>query len=117
MQPASKLRAIFQKFKEQHSAKSLGGIAFTYDGRSVLIAAAELPFASEGSSFEVEFEPATEKRKANLFTIILKKVATRRLSDLAGFFSGVSCSGVSGAPLPEACRVEIVYSEEDISVH
>lgn len=69
---------------------SLGGIAFTYDGRSVMIAAAELPFPPEGKSFVVEFEPATEKREANTFTVILKKVAVRRLNDLASFFSGVS---------------------------
>ncbi|CAM9114998.1 unnamed protein product, partial [Sphacelaria rigidula] len=86
--PASKLRAIFQKFKEQHSATSLGGIAFTYDGRSVMITARELPFPAEGKSFVVEFEPATEKREANNFTVILKQVATRRLMDLASFFNG-----------------------------
>lgn len=89
-QPAAKLRQIFQKFKEQHSAKSLGGIGFTYDGRSVMITARELPFPPEGKSFVVEFEPATEKREANNFTVILKQVATRRLMDLAAFFSGVS---------------------------
>nr|AWH61373.1 putative argonaute [Fucus serratus] len=86
--PASKLRAIFQKFKEQHSAKSLKGIAFTYDGRSVMITASELPFGAEGQSFVVELEPATAKREANTFTVILKKVATRQLSDLASFFKG-----------------------------
>lgn len=88
-QPASKLRAIFQKFKEQHT-KSLKGIAFTYDGRSVMITASELPFGPEGQSFVVEYEPATQKREANTFTVVLKKVATRLLSDLASFFSGVS---------------------------
>lgn len=88
-QPTSKLRAIFQKFKEQHSAASLNGIAFTYDGRSVMITARELPFPQEGQSFVVEFEPATEKREANNFTVVLKLVASRRLSDLSSFFSGV----------------------------
>ena len=91
-QPASKLRAIFQKFKEQHSASSLGGIAFTYDGRSVMITARELPCPPEGKSFVVEFEPATERREANVFTVILKLVASRRLSDLSSFFSGVRMS-------------------------
>lgn len=69
---------------------SLEGIAFTYDGRSVMITARELPFGAEGKSFGVELEPATEKRKANAFTVILKQVATRRLADLSSFFSGVS---------------------------
>lgn len=64
-------------------------MAFTYDGRSVMITARELPFPAEGKSFEVEFEPATDKRAANAFTVILKLVASRRLSDLSSFFSGV----------------------------
>lgn len=55
-----------------------------------MITARELPFGSEGKSFVVEFEPATERREANVFTVILKQVATRRLADLASFFSGVS---------------------------
>lgn len=55
-----------------------------------MIAARPLPFPTEGQSFVVEFEPATEKREANNFTVILKQVATRRLADLASFFSGVS---------------------------
>ncbi|CAM9986987.1 unnamed protein product, partial [Hapterophycus canaliculatus] len=76
------------KFKEQHSASSLGGVAFTYDGRSVMITARPLPFPAEGKSFVVEFEPATERREANNFTVILKQVATRRLADLASFFNG-----------------------------
>ncbi|CAN0155303.1 unnamed protein product, partial [Ectocarpus sp. 12 AP-2014] len=63
-----------QKFKEQHSASSLEGIAFTYDGRSVMITARPLPFPAEGASFVVVFEPATEKREANNFTVILKQV-------------------------------------------
>lgn len=55
-----------------------------------MITARPLPFPTEGKSFVVEFEPATEKREANNFTVILKQVATRNLGDLASFFSGVS---------------------------
>lgn len=55
-----------------------------------MITASELPFGPEGQSFVVEYEPATQKREANTFTVVLKKVATRLLSDLASFFSGVS---------------------------
>lgn len=54
-----------------------------------MITARELPFPAEGKSFVVEFEPATDKREANVFTVILKMVASRRLSDLSSFFSGV----------------------------
>ena len=60
-----------------------------------MITASELPFGGEGQSFVVELEPATEKREANTFTVILKKVATRQLSDLASFFKGVSFVKIS----------------------
>ncbi|CAN0402127.1 unnamed protein product, partial [Discosporangium mesarthrocarpum] len=53
-----------------------------------MITAGPFPFPPEGSSFVVEFEPATEKREANTFTVVLKQVAVRALSDLRDFFSG-----------------------------